>query len=329
MWCASTSKTGSVGGSIPSLALGGGVDVLPEVRPRWTADFAVDVHVWRHIALRADAGVVGLGAGVHGIRGGLGVVWRRPRPAPPPEPLVRNDRVWLPFPVCRWRDPDEAADYVARLGQETLARQAGGDWDAADGPPPQPVGGVVVAGLPGDEVRDASGQTLVRSEADGAMVVPHEVLAQERLSLVGGGRTVTLRAPSRPGYATWIRADAPPPERRVLFGAGSAVVSDAERAALAAWAEQTGGWSWRVAGSFSPEGSEATNLALAERRAEAVAEALVAAGVPEARVTRDAPRLPEADLPPEAQRYVVLTPVRPGDAEQASSSTPTDDGGTQ
>jgi outer membrane protein OmpA-like peptidoglycan-associated protein len=68
----------------------------------------------------------------------------------------------------------------------------------------------------------------------------------------------------------------------------------------------------RVLGFASPAGASAQNRALAEARARAVVEALVAAGVPAGRIGVE-PRgeVPFAQMPPESRRVEIhIGPVR-------------------
>ncbi|MCB9680319.1 MAG: hypothetical protein H6733_02530 [Alphaproteobacteria bacterium] len=297
-----------------SLFAGGGVDLVTpaglQALPLVQAGAAVDLRVTPSWAVRLDGTYLnhldGPGAG----RGGLGVVWS-PAPKPPPEPEAPDTRIWLPYPVCAWRDRDDAVRYLRALHRvEEDDAQGAEDGSGTHGATPAVPPRLFGVGLPGDVVTVDGVEHL--AGADGVVGVP-AVDGFTTVEVRGGGRRVVLTdVLVIDGEATWVRVPAPTPQR-LLFDAASAVIRPDEAARVVALAADTGVWRWRVAGSHSVEGTTAANETLARRRAEAVRDALVAAGVPAASIDIAPSLPPDPDLTVEAQRAVVLSPVAPDD----------------
>ena len=110
-------------------------------------------------------------------------------------------------------------------------------------------------------------------------------------------------------FALWVSTP-PPPPMRVQFALGSAALSAEARDVITATAANAGAWHFEVRGGFSPEGSNDRNRALAERRAIAVSEALVAAGVAEDHVQVAAEEVVSSETSSlEALRVAVIYPV--------------------
>ncbi|MCB9665371.1 MAG: hypothetical protein H6732_14765 [Alphaproteobacteria bacterium] len=289
-----------------SVALGLGLDVLPTPTLLAHGSAALDVYVHRDVGLRLEAGYLGHPISGGGPRLALGVVWSPRKPEPEPEPEPAPLLPWQLFPVCAWTDEEGA---MAAIAEREAAREAalrGEDAAALAADAAAPGGGLLVLALPGDVVRVSDGATLP-TDGEGVALLRAPAAIVE-LEVVGGGRVARIPAQLVDGHATWLRAP-PPEERRALFELGSAVLVGDALAEVQAWAARTGGWTWRLHGSFSPEGDAVGNHALAKQRAHAVAEALLAAGVPAAQVVEADPEEPDPSLTPEAQRAVRMVPV--------------------
>lgn len=221
-----------------------------------------------------------------------------------PTPLDADGMVWLPGPVCQWLPPPAAGAEIERLGMqlESLTAVSARTLRAADGeePAPLPAGGrVLVAAWSGDRIAIDGVNAPAR---DGVALALRPEGASEIL-VIGGGRRVSLSVGVVDRSAVWVGVDPPEPVR-VPFRVGSAALDGAARRSLARIAADAGDGSFRVAGSFSPEGDAAANEALANRRAEAVRD-----GLPAARVVLAPAEPPAAGLSAAAQRSAVLTPV--------------------
>jgi outer membrane protein OmpA-like peptidoglycan-associated protein len=224
---------------------------------------------------------------VHGAELGLGLVFtpgkRTPEevveapPAPPP-----ISRTWLPFPECRWSTTEVDGAAASRR-----------------------VGGLVVGACAGDQVT-VGGEAL---ETDAAGIAETFALASGLVDLrvVGGGREAPRRLGFVQGQALWVVFDCPT-DQVVYFDLGSAVLGDRTAADVARWASLAGDWRAELRGSYSPEGDEAANLALADSRARAVQAALVAAGMRADRVAIGDPMPPDAlkaDTPERLRRVTI------------------------
>jgi outer membrane protein OmpA-like peptidoglycan-associated protein len=245
---------------------------------------------------------------VHGAELGLGLVFtpgkRTPEevveapPAPPP-----ISRTWLPFPECRWSTTEVAAASISAFEdrQNESADEAGADGAAAS----RRVGGLVVGACAGDQVT-VGGEAL---ETDAAGIAETFALASGLVDLrvVGGGREAPRRLGFVQGQALWVVFDCPT-DQVVYFDLGSAVLGDRTAADVARWASLAGDWRAELRGSYSPEGDEAANLALADSRARAVQAALVAAGMRADRVAIGDPMPPDAlkaDTPERLRRVTI------------------------
>lgn len=308
-----TPHDGPIGALSVSLLGGGevreGIGEGTTVGPLGQAGLALDLFVpksgdW---AVRLGADVQLREEGAPGSRATLGVVWSpRPKPEPPPEAPTG---VWLSYPRCAWVGLDDARAYLSAYDAAAEADPSGGGLEGEA--PAEPPGLLWVVASPGDVVA-VQGEVLGTAGPDG--IVPLAASTQvDQLSVVGGGRVVARPVPVASGYATWVRVR-PPPEVRVVFALDSDVIVEGERDRLRELAERTGAWSWRLHGSWSPEGAVEKNEVLARSRAEAVRNALVAAGLPIGRVVVGPPEAPDPALAPEQQRAVRLVPVPAGEA---------------
>lgn len=222
--------------------------------------------------------------------------------------------VWVPGPVCRWLPPTDAGAEMARLGMELasyavispriLLGEGGGPEPAVPLEPAPSAGRVLVAAHPGDRVEVGGAAVPVR---DGVASVHHpEGRVPVRVS--GGGRAVDLPVAVVVGHAVWVAAPSPEPVR-IGFTVGSDALGPDARSRIAEVAGRAGDWSFEVSGSSSPEGRADDNADLARRRAEAVRDALIAAGVPKERVRSTPPTPPDPSLPPAQQRGAWIRPV--------------------
>ncbi len=222
--------------------------------------------------------------------------------------------VWIPHPVCAWAPASEAGALLAEYGgeQPVQVRAPGylpGTVDPSGGevtlePAPEQ-GAIVVVGWPGD-VLNVDG-VVVSTDQDGVVVTsapPGPVL----LDVVGYGRVAQVDAYVGDGMALWVRV--PPPQPiQVLFGSGSSSVSGSTIGQIESIAEALGDGHVVLRGGSSPEGNAEVNARLGRMRAEAVRDALIAAGAPEEQVHLGESEI--ADGPPgPQQRRVTLTPLR-------------------
>lgn len=314
----------------PSVSLAIGLDAVPDVQPLFQAGGAVDVAVAPDWALRFGAGVIARGVtpdvAPDAGRFTVGFLWR---PAPPPRvwpgdlpevpaPLVEpapeiilpEDAMWLPYPDCDVVSPEEVARFLVEQDvarRAALAEALGVDEAEAEVTPD--LGGVVVVAHVGDVVRLGDAPP-VPAEADGTATLRAPQGGIE-VEVVGGGRREALRVVVLAGQAVYVRVGSPD-TARVRFPLGSSVLSRRGRAEVEALAANTGDWTWHLVGSWSPEGDPVRNRQLAEDRARAVAEALVAAGVPDDRVVLGTVDEPDPGLTAVDQRATKLEPVPPG-----------------
>lgn len=234
----------------------------------------------------------------------------------PPFRSVEPGMVWLPNPVCEWTPTDEATIEIERLGLSTsdLSVVSTRLMRAPDAPlvpvtlpleqqGPRP-GRIVVATSDYDHVT-VDGEEVIIDGGAGVIRAPEGMVWTE---VVGGGRTLRLPLAAAVEHAVWLPVD-PPTTTHVTFGSGQTRLSAQASIDVQRLIEQRGDWSYHVQGSFSEEGNLTTNLALADRRAQVVADALIAGGVPAGAVVvvPSAGALP--GLPPEKQRAAVVIPV--------------------
>lgn len=291
-----------------ALVVGAGADLLPTPQPLLHAGLGGDVFVGDHYAVRIEGGVLTHAFADVGGRFAVGFVWSpRKRPEPPPLP-VETPRRWEGYPVCDWINEEEAIAYIAAV-QGSGAGPSGVEDEVEAGADAPTMQGLVLVGAPGDELLTAD-DVVIPFDDDGVVALPGS--SRQALRVRGGGRLVTLGSVrASTGHARWTQVPAPKVQR-IAFPQGSAVVTPAIREALAALVLNTAGWRWELHGSYSPEGHTDDNEALAAARGRAVAEALIALGLPAGQVI-----LGEVDAPDEAlsladQRSVRMLPRPPG-----------------
>jgi hypothetical protein len=167
---------------------------------------------------------------------------------------------------------------------------------------------VVIVATPGDQISIDGGAWLDVDARSGGLAVELS-LRPHRFDLVGGGGRLQGELLPTGGQVIWQRMD--DLDRgtwRVGFEANSAEVPPAFQPLLEAAAERTGAWSWRLVGSYSEEGRQEANEALALARAEAVRDVLVALGLPPERLLVEAGP-PDPTLSMAEQRSVELQRV--------------------
>ena len=224
--------------------------------------------------------------------------------------------VWVPHPICRWLTVSEANVLLRSLSAGTEVRVVAPGFTpltvAVDGDTEVALaraadtGSLVVAALPGDHILVDGVQ--VNSGPDGLVVLKHRE-GFVPIAVVGGGRVFETEVAVVRGHTLWARSSAPQPHN-VRFALDSAVLSPSAGAELTLLGDNAGDWHFTVQGGASPEGSLEHNLALADRRAEAVVQALVAAGVdPDA--IQQLPAEVREDGDPDALRSATITPVKP------------------
>ncbi|MFZ5480186.1 MAG: OmpA family protein [Myxococcota bacterium] len=215
-----------------------------------------------------------------------------PEEAPPPPPRrfePEGALVWIPHPWCEWVPASQAHALLGSLPGDTrvevlapgylptVADSGGGDVRLAPAPRQ---GTVVVVGSPGDRFRVGDADLPPSPSGVAVAAVPEGPVAVE---VLGGGRGETLEGAVGAGYALWLRASRPPPVE-VRFAEGSAQLSGVDRRRIADMAARRGDAGFDVVGSASADGTPDGNTRLADARARAVADALVAAGVPDEHV---------------------------------------------
>ena len=302
------------------------------------------------LGLSAEVGRVRLDArwlvdGVTPEQAQLAVGWQwgprsdEPAPIVEPEPIVAPEPalepvveapilevapddalVWIPHPWCRWMTVDEASEILADLPEELRlhilaggyvpeSALVGGDLSLVLQEAPEQAS-LVVAAHPGDVV--AVGPAVVTPE-DGVLVttVPLQELT---VTVTGGGRQEVHDLSPANGYALWLRTQEPGP-LRVQFPVNQSTLQTAQARQIADIAERAGDWSFQVQGGASPEGDPQRNLELANARGEAVAAALVEAGLDPSRVEYLPAQAPtESDEDYEWLRFATITPI-PAEAE--------------
>lgn len=263
--------------------------------------------------------------------------------APPPEPLDLPDAasmVWMPQPTCEWLPVREARPLLQAMAARPRLSFLEDPWHTAAEatpevaspvptevtapepvatpvaspvapPEPEPVarprptrGDLVVVALPGDTVW--VNEAPVEVAASGlASVSLDEGRADVRI--VGAGRDASLPVAVSGGATVWLQVDDEPQlEHLIRFRKGANVLVDEAAAVVTELGAALGGWRVELRGGYSPEGSLAANEALAGRRAEAVSEALQAAGVPVERIDVVPPEAPDPEALPDDQRAVSL-----------------------
>jgi hypothetical protein len=303
-------------GPTVSLAAGGGITLEEGLRPAILAGLAVDPGRSPDPRARLEVGylwgpddtgrlIVTVGA-LFGRQGTAPTAADLPEPAP--IPVMPEGMIWLPGPVCQWLPPDEATVEVLRSGLRLASysvvseRTLRGDAPDPDAPPPQ--GRVLIAASARDRV-SVDGEPL--DVIDGVATWRRSA-GRADVRVVGGGRSLDLPVGVEDGHAVWLAVD-PPPTTRILFPLGSGSLDASARARIVEIAAAAGDWSFELVGSASPEGDPVANDALGRRRALAVRDALVAAGVPAERLRVGPPAPPAPDLPPTEQRNALIVPL--------------------
>jgi flagellar motor protein MotB len=268
---------------------------------------AVDLRLAPELRLRAQAGWMSTLDAPGGVHGMLGIVWQPAVPKPEPEP---PSAVWLSYPHCTWVSEEAWEARVRRL-DEVVVEVAEAPVEAAPAPEVVAVGGLAVAVRPGDEVYLGDGRVFQADAQTGAVLLSSEV-GLLSVRVVGGGREDGKEVAVTEQESAWVRFDLPDEPWVVLFDNDSAVLSAEAVAAVQEAASRSGGWGWRVEGSFSTDRSVERNFDLGRSRAEAVRDVLIAAGVP---VDRVEVRVvdPDRSLPVVQQRRAVLVAVPPGE----------------
>jgi outer membrane protein OmpA-like peptidoglycan-associated protein len=234
-------------------------------------------------------------------------------PAPVAVEVAEARVVWVPHPVCAWVPITELAGEFPELSEDVSLWvtepgfvPASLDRGHAASTPlvPAPVqGGVVVMGTPGDRVRIGA-TTLPITDTQAVVITapagPFEAVVE------GGGRTTLVEGAVADGYVLWLRAAAPSPTT-VRFGPNSARVDATSLATIRTLAAARGGYGFDLRGGYSSEGDRVVNEALANARAQAVRDALVAAGVPSTAVSVLPPAAPTGEAN-EDDRIATIVP---------------------
>ncbi|MCK6503763.1 OmpA family protein [Myxococcota bacterium] len=311
-----------------SLTLGGGLRWAGPVHPDLSVGAALDLPGGGRLQPRVQARyLLDPTGGGSTLQAGVGLAWPRPAaptPAPPveaaatpapPGPPARLDWTWVPHPIS------------ACVDTRLLGERGGAQGDGSDRPPSpldgvrlpdgldlqallQPTqGSLIVVALPGDQVEVAG--RPVRLAAD-ATAVTHAPEGPIEVRIRGAGQLQVLQPAIAGGYAVWVRSRPDPTPVTLSFAQGSAELTAADREVLVTLAQNAGDWRFELRGSFSPEGDLARNRALALARAEAVRDALLAAGLPPTRVqVAAAPDQVAPDQPPASQRACTILPLPP------------------
>jgi len=300
----------------PHVILGGGVLFAPAGDDgALAAGLGVDLQrsPWRP---RLQLMAVGVPTGE--VRGLLTLgVGHRPAPAAAPIPIDRPRfdaaMVWVPGPVCQWLPPDEASDAFTGIDADaanvsTVALPAG-PASGDTGGDARPMGDLVVAAAPGDRVSVDERALDVASDGIAWAHVPE---GPSTVRIVGGGRKEVLDVAVSANATLWV-APADPTAVELRFQLGSAELEGPSALALDTFADALGDWHVQIWGSYSTEGDQAVNEALATRRAESAKGRLLVAGVPEAQIEVLPARRPASELAPEQQRVAMLSPVAPGE----------------
>jgi hypothetical protein len=253
---------------------------------------------------------------------GLHLRARRPvrvAPAPvveisPPEALI-----WLPHPWCAWVKAEELPGLLAAVPPEAeIVITAEGRLPAVvrvtpgadlqvqlDEAPHQ--GALVILTDPADTIRIENHALALGKDGTLLANLPEGPVT---LEVTGGGRTLHQELAVAEGWATWLRIPPPGPQT-VLFPVDSSRLDAAARALVAALASRRGSWRYRLEGSWSTEGEEERNTSLGRNRAEAVRDALLAAGVPPEALVMGPPTPPPVGPPLPGQRVCRVFPLPP------------------
>jgi len=220
------------------------------------------------------------------------IVEPEPEPEGEPEDSLSVDpsdaMVWIPHPICQWVPADssdaalaeaETALRVTAPGYLPSEVKLNGPTSVALEPAPEQ-GSVVVIATPGDAV--LLGEQVLSLGADGTAVI-NAPIGPLTLDVTGGGRAETRDLVVASGYGVWVRFSTPE-DVELLFPMGVSALSPEGLDAVATLGELSGDSTFEIQGSYSPEGDQEANRALAEARARAAGQALIDAGVPEERV---------------------------------------------
>ncbi len=310
-----------------SLLAGAGVDLIG-ISPALSAGFAVDTFHSDRSSFRIGASFSTAGSRDHGLALQVShVLDLRPKPvlgrttlvvrqqapmakAQPPLPSAPETRIWLTEPICAWVTTEEALVSLPQLPPlEQQALTAILDKRAAEAPRSPERATLLVLAHPGDEVR-VGGQTLSLAP-DG---VGHIETAPGQFEVVvnTGGATQHYPIALAPGFAVWLRVKDPEP-MLVTFGQGSAELNAEALRTLDKIARSAGSWSFALQGGYSPEGDLHYNFDLADRRATAVAEALLARGLSKEQIRLLEPARTSPYASVEQMRNCAITPI-PGEA---------------
>ncbi len=236
---------------------------------------------------------------------------------PPVQVTPPDALVWVPHPVCAWVPADKAAALLA-VADPTLPVQVrapgylpselprDGSRSVTLQPAPS-FGAVLVVAYPGDRV--SVDDTVFPLAPDGTAVfgAPEGPV---HVTVTGAGRSVVLEGAVAAGYALWLRAPEPTP-LVVGFPAGSAELPPGALPSIAAFADNVGTYGFRVVGSFSGEVDVGETRRLADARAEALKEALIAAGVPTKAINVISTSTPTPGVAPDELRSARVEPILP------------------
>ncbi len=311
----------------PYLVAGAGIGVTDPLRPAFWVGPGVQAGKVGAVGWRLEARLVNRRpttawrAAETRVEIGLGLHLRaRPRSRPPAVISVPPEsRVWLPHPWCAWVPADQLPSLLAALPDKSeivvtaegrvpvvVEVNAGTSVEVQlDEAPHQ--GALVVVANPADTVR--IGDLDLQLAEDGILLanLPEGPIT---LEVTGGGRLLRQELAVAEGWATWLRI--PPPEpQAVFFPLDSSILDAAGHARVAELAARRGQWRFLLEGSWSTEGQETRNTLLGQLRAEAVREALLAAGVPVEAVVVGAPAPPPVGPPLPEQRVCRIVALPP------------------
>ncbi|MCP4920951.1 MAG: OmpA family protein [Proteobacteria bacterium] len=200
--------------------------------------------------------------------------------------------------------PEDLRLHILAGGYVPESALVGGDLSLVLAEAPEQAS-LVVTAHPADVV-EVDGAPVPLQDGTLIATVP---IAELTVTVTGGGRVETHELSPASGYALWLRTSEPDP-LRVQFPVNSSTLQAAQRAQIQTIAENVSGWSLQVQGGASPEGDPVRNLALANARGEAVAAALIEAGLPADRLTYLPAQAPaESDEDFEWLRFATITPI--------------------
>lgn len=202
----------------------------------------------------------------------------------------------VPFAIGEVQAPTEAAtrEAIRKIGADWASYSVSGQWVVLEGKPPSREAADQVL----DAVRQAKAPTLFGEASPATWVYDRFTWTEDPL-LPGSGNQPMIAGDRAPGSAA---ADPAPGAAAIAscdetmsrllsaatieFATGSAVVTRASDNALTAIARAATHCQGvlRIEGHTDSIGQSASNEALSSRRAEAVRAALIARGVPEARL---------------------------------------------